>query len=451
MVRSSKRPVLRVDGGGLLFERPQLGPQELEQAKLAAEGLVAGYNLIGYQAVGVGGLDLAGGLDFLKRMAGRAKFAWLSANLVEAGSNKPLFTPFITRKLGDTRVAIIGITSDQGQAAGILGAAATIKPWATTLAALVPELARDHDFLVLLTDLPPIVCGNLARRFPAVNLIINAAGDAHNQPPRTLAATTLLASTARQGKYVGALEVTWSRGGRWGDGESQFLSLRNKEAELQRTSDQLVEVGSHPEQASQAGNLQRRQLLLQEEIAELRATLKGVAVAFFSNSFPAMDATVGEEPGVASIVAQVRERIGERGRKKAMAASGAGPSPLPYFTGWQLCGGCHPQAAARWQGTGHAGAYATLEKQNRQFNVDCLLCHVTGGEAVSTDQLVALPPELRGVGCEVCHGPGRRHAEGQETNRPRRVPENLCRNCHLPEHDGDFDYYRDVEKIRCDR
>lgn len=451
MARSSKLPLLKLDGGGLLFERLQLNPGELEQAKEAAEGLVAGYNLIGYEAVGVGGLDLAGGLDFLKNMAGQAKFAWLSANLVEAGSGKPLFTPFISRQLGETRVAIIGITSDQGQVAGFLGATATIQPWATTLAALVPELARSHDFLVLLTDLPPTACGNAARQFPAVNLIINAGGDAHNQPPRALAPATLLASTARQGKYVGALEVTWSRGGRWGEGESRFMVLRNKEAELQRTSSQLEEVGTSQELASQSGNLRRRQLLLQEEIAELRATLAGIPVSLFTNSFPAMDATIGEEPGVAAIVAQVRERIGERGRKKALAATGTGPSPLPGFTGWQVCGGCHPQAMARWQSTGHAGAHATLEKQNRQFNVDCLLCHVTGGEAVSTDQLVALPPELRGVGCEVCHGPGRRHADGQEKTRPRRVPENLCRNCHLPEHDGDFDFARDLEKIRCDR
>lgn len=451
MGRSSKLPLLKLDGGNLLFERPQLNPRELEQAKLAAEGLVAGYNLIGYEAVGVGGLDLAGGLDFLKTQAGRSKFAWLSANLVDGGSGKPLFTPFISRQLGESRVAIIGITSDQGQAAGISGAAATIKPWAATLASLVPELARSHDFLVLLTDLPPTACGNLARQFPAVNLIINAGGDAHNQPPRTLAPPTLLVSTGRQGKYVGALEVTWSKGGRWGEGENRFLALRDKEAELLRTSEQLAEIGSHPEQASQAGNLRRRQSSLQEEAGGLREGLAGVPIAFFTNTFTPMGATVGEEPQVAAIVAQVRERIGERGRKIAMAATGTGPSPLPHFTGWRLCGSCHPQAAARWRSTKHSVAYATLEKKDRQFNVNCLICHVTGGEAVSTDRLAALPPELQGVGCEVCHGPGRRHAEGQEKSRPRRVPENLCRNCHVQEHDGDFDFARDLEKIRCDR
>jgi hypothetical protein len=451
VARTSQLPILRVDGGGLLFDRARTSPSELEQGKLAAEGLVAGYNLIGYEAVGVAGSDLTGGLDFLKTQASRSKFAWLSANLVEPASGRPLFTPFISRKLGATRVAIIGITSDQLQGLELPAGAATIKPWAAVLAPLVAELTRSHDFLLLLTDLSPTECGNVARQFPAINLIINAGADVYNLSPRTLGPTTLLAATGRQGKYVGALEVTWSRGGHWGEEENRFLALRDKEAELQRTSDQLAAVGSHPELESQGGNLRRRQALLQEEVGGLRTTLTGVPVALFTNNFSAMDATVGEEPKVAAIVAQARERIGERGRKNAAATTGAAPSPLPDFTGWRVCAGCHPQAAARWQSTRHSAAFATLEKKNRQFNVDCLICHVTGGETVSTDRLASLPPELQGVGCEVCHGPGRRHAEGQEKTRPRRVPETLCRNCHVPEHDGHFDYGRNLEMIRCDR
>ena len=449
MTRDSKLPLLMVDGGGLLFERVPPSPRELEQARVAAEGLVAGYNQIGYAAVGVAGRDLAGGLDFLKAQADRAKFAWLSANLVEPGSDKPLFTPYLSRKLGETRLAIIGLTSEQADPALLQGA--SIKPWGETLARLVPELARNHDFLVLLTDLPPTVCGTLAQQYPAINLIINAFGEAYNQPPRALTPSTLLAATGRQGKYVGGLEITWSRGGRWGEGESRFLALRDKEAELQRTSRLLAEVAKQPGQESQSGNLRRRQGLLQEEIDELSSGLAGVPAAFFASTFTAMAATVGEEPQVAALVAQVRERIGERGRKHAQAAGEAGASALPEFTGWRACAPCHPQAAARWQSTGHSAAYLTLEKKNRQFDVNCLICHVTGGEVVPTDRMAVLPPEFHGVGCEVCHGPGRRHAEGKEKNRPRRVAVTLCQGCHAPEHDGDFDYGRDVERIRCDR
>lgn len=450
MARTSKLPLLKVDGGGLLFERVPSNQQELEQAKVAAGGLVTGYGLIGYEAVGVGGRDLAGGLDFLKTQAGRAKFAWLSANLVEPVNDRPIFTPFISRKLGNTSVAIIGITSGQVPGIELPAGVATIKPWAAALAPLVGELARSHDFLILLTDLPAAECGNVVRQFPTINLIINAGGDAYNQTPRILAPSTLLAATGRQGKYVGGLEVTWSRGGRWGEEESRFRALRDKEAELQRSSTQLAEIDSHPEQESQAGNLRRRQTSLQEEANGLRGELAGVPIAFFTNTFTAMAASIGEEPKTAEIVAQVRERIGERGRKNAVL-SGGSDSALPEFTGWRTCGGCHPKAAARWQSTRHSAAYTTLEKKNRQFNVNCLICHVTGGEMVSTDRLAALPPELHGVGCEVCHGPGRRHAEGREKSRPRRVPETLCRNCHVPEHDGNFDYARKVEMIRCDR
>ena len=435
----------------MLFAQPQPNPLELEQAKLAAEGVVAAYNLIGYDAVGVARLDLAGGLDFLKGLAKGAKFAWLSANLVEPKSGRSLFTPFISRKLGDSKVAIIGITSDQPSETGLPTGVATIKPWAEILTPLVTELSRSHDFLILLTDLPPAVCGTVARQFPAINLIINATSDAYNQTPRALAPATLLAATGRQGKYAGALEITWSPGGHWGEGEKQSLALRDKLIELQRTSTQLAEIEGRPEQESQSGNLRRRQGMLQQEIAELRTALAGVAVAFFANSFQPMAATVGEEPGVAAIVAQVRGRIAERGRKEAAAAVGTNSSPLPDYSGWRVCASCHQKAAARWQSTRHAGAYATLEKKNRQFTVDCLLCHVTGGEVVSTDRLASLPQELRGVGCEVCHGPSRRHAEGKEKSRPRRVPENICQGCHVPEHDGSFDFAKDVELIRCDR
>jgi len=408
---------------------------------------VAAYNLIGYDAVGISRQDLAGGLDFLKTLAQGAKFAWLSANLVEPKSGHPIFTPYLSRKVGDTRVAIIGLTSALSPEDGLSGV--TIKPWGEVLTPLLAELSRNHDFLILLTDLSPSDCGTVARQFPALNLIIDAAGEVMNQSPRTLAPPTLLAATGRQGKYAGALEVTWSPGGHWGEGEKESLELREKLLELQRTTSQLAESDSRPEQESQTGNLRRRQGMLQQETTELRAGLMGVPVAFFSNTFQAMDVKVGEEPGVAAIVAQIKGRIADQARKEA-AATGA-DSPLPDFTGWRVCGSCHPKAATNWLSSRHAGAYATLEKKNKQFTVDCLLCHVTGSEVVSTDRIAALPPELRGVGCEVCHGPGRKHAEGKEKNRPRKVPENLCRNCHVPEHDGHFDYTRNLALIRCDR
>jgi hypothetical protein len=97
------------------------------------------------------------------------------------------------------------------------------------------------------------------------------------------------------------------------------------------------------------------------------------------------------------------------------------------MSGWQACRSCHPEQTRFWQQTKHAGAWQTLEKANQQFNQDCLICHVTlptyDMETVLGDNLLAaLSPELKGVGCEACHGPGKNHAETRKnTNSPRRM------------------------------
>jgi 2',3'-cyclic-nucleotide 2'-phosphodiesterase (5'-nucleotidase family) len=76
-------PLLKVDGGGLLFDRLPPAAHELEQKKIAAAGIIKAYNRIGYAAVGVASLDLAGGVDFLRELEKKSRFAWLSANLID--------------------------------------------------------------------------------------------------------------------------------------------------------------------------------------------------------------------------------------------------------------------------------------------------------------------------------------------------------------------------------
>jgi len=435
----------------LLFDRRPPYSHELAQAKIAATGDIKAYNLIGYDAVGVGGFDLAGGLDFLQELAQQSTFTWLSANLVERASGKPLFAPFITRNLGGARVAIIGLTASTIAEEGLLDQRALLKDWSAVLPALLPQLSGDHDFIVLLTDLPPTVCGAIARRFPTINLIVAATGEILNQEPRLLTPTTLFTATGKQGRYVGALAINWSPGHSWGEGQNHYLRLKNQEEELTRTTAQIEELRDKPELASQLGNLERRRNVLLEALDELRQSRAADPHSYFANSFQAMDKRVGEDPQVAAVNLETRATISELGRKMMAEARGGEPLRLPGFTGWRTCENCHPQVTAKWRETGHAEAYTTLVVKNRQFNGDCLPCHVTGSEYSDPAQLVSLAPELTGVGCEACHGPGQAHVDGQGRPMLREITANLCQGCHLPEHDGDFDFSRKVAKIRCNR
>ncbi len=112
----------------------------------------------------------------------------------------------------------------------------------------------------------------------------------------------------------------------------------------------------------------------------------------------------------------------------------------PSYAGREACADCHEEAVEQWQGTVHGRAYATLEKANKQFDLTCVGCHVTGFREAGGAEVV----ETRGlidVQCEQCHGPGSAHVEDPSAdNIEREVPESVCLGCHTPEHSDTFDY-----------
>jgi hypothetical protein len=127
------------------------------------------------------------------------------------------------------------------------------------------------------------------------------------------------------------------------------------------------------------------------------------------------------------------------------------------YGGAEACRPCHQVAAGVWDGTRHAHALATLERVGKQFDPECLACHVVGlnrGGFVSQ----ALTPGLVNVQCENCHGPGRAHAANPAA-KPGPVPaaggaslarpaEPTCRTCHVGSHSPRFDFSVYYPRIR---
>jgi hypothetical protein len=110
------------------------------------------------------------------------------------------------------------------------------------------------------------------------------------------------------------------------------------------------------------------------------------------------------------------------------------------YVGIEVCSNCHEDAKKVWDGTGHAHAYATLEKQFKEANLDCVSCHVTGYDKPG-GSTVTFVSELKNVQCEVCHGPGSLHAAKPEKVKiPIAHPSSdACLSCHHPPHVHTFD------------
>jgi len=134
-------------------------------------------------------------------------------------------------------------------------------------------------------------------------------------------------------------------------------------------------------------------------------------------------------------------------RNKALFTGVTAPEPAqgdPRYVGIEECEACHDEAFEFWKTTRHAGAYATLVDDNKQFDLSCVGCHVTGFRKPGGSEVVE-NHDLQSVQCEQCHGPGSAHVEEPELDgKPnaiiRNAPVEVCLECHTEEHSDTFEY-----------
>ena len=117
------------------------------------------------------------------------------------------------------------------------------------------------------------------------------------------------------------------------------------------------------------------------------------------------------------------------------------------YAGAAACAACHAPQQRIWAASLHSHALETLVRVGKQFDPECLACHVLGlqrGGYLSQD----LTPQFASVQCENCHGPSRTHsanfkfktgpapsADGSALAHPA---EQTCRTCHRGSHSPSF-------------
>jgi 2',3'-cyclic-nucleotide 2'-phosphodiesterase (5'-nucleotidase family) len=449
------RPHLTLDAGALLFKHSNINPRQLEQEKMTAATIVEAYNLIGYDAVCVGSQDLVAGLPYLTVLNKAAKFAWLSANLVQKSTKKPLFKPSTSIKIGGIKAGVIGLT---GPSVLETTDDAIILPWDQVLPGLVAKMAKDNELIILLSNLPAADNQQIAADYPAIPLIIQSGASANSISPEPIN-NTLVVNTAPQGKHVGILEISWQPSRHWGNPKTAVLA--NKKVSLdrllwelskyQQDKDPETALRNQPEQLKAYHILRTQEQELRGEIEQLIKEIDKQGSpksepSTYSNRFIAMESDTPDHPEISHLIANLDAAVNKLGQRQAESTSVQANSP---YLGFRGCGTCHPKQMASWQQTEHAKAYTTLEKGNQQFNQSCLPCHVTGIEITQAAESLALPDDRRGVGCETCHGSGRRHSESPKANplSHRPGPE-VCLTCHTTPHDKKFDYDKRIQMIR---
>ena len=459
-------PYLTLDAGNLLFKQENFQPAMLEQAKITAEAIIESYNLMKYDAVAVGKHDLAAGLSFLEKQVAHSKFQWLSANLVRKSTGKPVFQASMIRQAGNIRIGIIGITGDDANILLRPDKDAILLPWKDILPDIASKLASQCDLLILLSNNPSRINQEIADSLADINLIIQATPRSDNSAPQ-LVNNSIITQTGKQGKYFGWVAINWQDSKTWAHpGAAKELATTKQELdgingrisriERKTAKENLITDSRYQKLiAAREEILSRIVFLENEQVVDLTQS-----PSTFENYFISLAADLPDQPDVQAIVETAKLKVNETGRSKASSrtmnsSAAAGNMETLPFIGWEPCATCHAPQTDFWRNTAHFSAYKTLVLGNQQYNLDCLPCHVTAEFGTTKidgndSALLSLQPGLQLVGCEVCHGPGRRHAANADPAFISRKPmASICLRCHTNERDPSFNYDNDVKQIAC--
>jgi 2',3'-cyclic-nucleotide 2'-phosphodiesterase (5'-nucleotidase family) len=145
---------------------------------LRADLLIQFYNEMGYDAVNVGEKDLMMGSKFLYDVSQKAKFPFISANLVDKKTEKGIFKPYVIKEIAGLRIGVFGLLDDtfnlilQEKEPGL-----TILDPISTSKALTKSLREYCDLIVALSQLGESKDKKLARENSQIDLILGGGGE----------------------------------------------------------------------------------------------------------------------------------------------------------------------------------------------------------------------------------------------------------------------------------
>ena len=348
-------PLVRLDMGGLV---KRTGLQTEIKYRYALESLVQ----MGYSAVALGAKDLAldvNAVSYAILNLDPQKNPVVSANVgiydLEQSVQDGMTKRYRIVEGGGKRIGVTAVLGAKEQQAPKNNSdVATISP-AEALARVAPELAAEKpDLQVLLVHGDRAEAGALAQQFPQFQ-VIAAAGGAEEPPLQPKKIPGSNAMLVEPG-HKGMYVIVL---GITGDAKQPIIYQR-------------VPLDSR---FADAPEMQAKLVAYQKELQTM--TLAGLGLSGTQH-------------------------------------------PDGDFAGSAACADCHTKAWAIYEKTPHYHATETLVKRvtpPRQFDPECLSCHVTGWNAqeylpyltgyVSEKET----PELVGNGCENCHGPAAAHVK----------------------------------------
>jgi hypothetical protein len=447
---------LVVSAGPVFFMDPKLEPDKGEQDRQKAHAIARILRELDWAAFAPGVNDWADGIGGLVSLADEGQSAAIVAPVADGGDAQ--FRYSVVRPVGDgsLKVGFVGY----GQPA--------VSPAHPSVEAVVRQgveqaRAQGANVLIALVAVGRGEAKRIADAIPELTAVVvgsaRSEGDANTGAPEgERVGDVLVAQSANHLQSVGVLDLyvrePIAPGRMLTFADATGLELAARREELTRRIDELhVKIAAWERDRNvdvhdvEARRHDLAQLELERDSLEARPP--PAAGSFFRYSVKEIRESLGKDPAIDADMLAYYKAVNEHNR---VAFAGRVPEPATpgeaTYVGIDVCASCHPGPRQVWAATPHASAYRVLSSQFKEFNLDCVSCHVTGYGRPGGSTVTHVDG-LRDVQCEVCHGPGSRHVQDptDTTRIIARPPPSACVACHHSPHVEQFDAVAKMEEI----
>jgi 2',3'-cyclic-nucleotide 2'-phosphodiesterase (5'-nucleotidase family) len=218
--------------------------------------MISSYEDLYYDVLNIGRQEVWMGYETIKALQDSAKKGtqFVSANLLDKKSEKPIVKPYVIKDYGNMRVAVVGLMNDADFPPGSTSMDSIrfkVAPYIEAAKKYIPSLARSNDAVILLAELSSQAIDSLLKVVPEIDLIISSGALRSGETSTTVGKTRIMGpgSSGYNGHYT-MLEFNPS----WKDSVAfvdASISLDDTYDETGKWADRLAAFQASP----QAGTL----------------------------------------------------------------------------------------------------------------------------------------------------------------------------------------------------
>ncbi|HZT42339.1 MAG TPA: multiheme c-type cytochrome [Chthonomonadaceae bacterium] len=356
--------------------------------------VLRGMAAMGYDAVNLGRREADLDRDTLLQKLHAFPLPFVSCNLLDRQTGKPVAAPSLVKTVGGARIGITGVVQMDPEE---VGPGLMVRPPQEALAEILPGLRAQSDFVIVLVFAPEETLDDIASKFPEAGAVLGGDVPQSSGSAETVNRAVVFSVTDK-GKVIGRLAFRRTPGG-------EGLALAS--ARALKTADTIPPA-------------------------------------------PAMTALIRQ------FKADLRARNIELAAEEGLDPISAQQTTADTYAGQDRCQGCHATAYHVALASAHAHAYETLIQKGSEYDPECLRCHTVGYGARDGFVNLQTTPRLAGVQCESCHGRGTEHIKAIQSGKQgraatltlRAVTPNSCVRCHDAENSADFHFATFWPKIK---